>query len=133
MSLKILVVDDDAGMRHLLQTVLTRSGHQVVVAGDGRVALKHLGAETFDLVISDLVMPEVEGLQLLREVRKLPAPPRVIVISGGGRGNLDNYFEIALKFGAAGTLAKPFTLHALEEEIARAMALGSAAPDDPES
>jgi CheY-like chemotaxis protein len=72
-------------------------------------------------VITDLIMPEVEGTQLLLQLRAMPTPPRVIAMSGGGRGSTHGYLDVAAFLGAAATLAKPFTKEELLETIERAM------------
>lgn len=70
--------------------------------------MRVLESLTVDLVVTDLVMPDAEGLQLLRDIRKLPSPPPAIAMSGGGRGPAEDYLELASRFGARETLEKPF-------------------------
>ena len=118
---RILVVDDDDALRRLLQRMLVREGHEVTVAANGVNALRLLDTSSFDLVITDLVMPDMEGLQLLRELRTRTSPPKVIAMSGGGRGSA-SYLEMAAMFGAAATLAKPFTEQVLATAIERVLA-----------
>jgi two-component system cell cycle response regulator CpdR len=122
---RILLVDDDAAVRQVIERLLTQKGHTVTTATDGVKALRLLEASSFDLVISDVVMPDMEGLQLLREIRKNPSPPGVIVISGGGRGTAAEYLALATSFGAAATLTKPFALDALTDAVERVLGTGN--------
>jgi CheY-like chemotaxis protein/anti-sigma regulatory factor (Ser/Thr protein kinase) len=78
---KILVVDDDKATRHVLQTVLTNAGFSTVVARDGIEALKSLRADRFDLVLLDVWMPRMNGLELLAKLRAIEARPRVVVMT----------------------------------------------------
>jgi len=78
---KILVVDDDKATRHVLQTVLTNAGFSTAVARDGVEALKSLDADRFDLVLLDVWMPRMNGLELLAKLRTIEARPRVVVMT----------------------------------------------------
>jgi DNA-binding response OmpR family regulator len=113
----ILLVEDDAALRHLFERMLVRDGHEVTMAANGAKALKLIETTPFDIVITDLIMPEMEGLSLLRELRKSASPPRVIAMSGGGRGSSMDYLEMATMLGAAATLAKPFTQKELTDVV----------------
>jgi len=114
---RVLVVDDEYQMRDLLCQALERRGHTVDQAADGRQALQHLAEHQPDLVITDLVMPEMEGIETIQAFRrKCPALP-IIAISGGGRVDPDNYLSMAGQIGANRTFAKPFRL----EEILTAV------------
>lgn len=120
----ILVVEDDGSLRRLFEQMLVREGHVVTLASDGAKALRLLETSTFDVVITDLIMPEMEGLSLLRALRALrstKAPPKVIAMSGGGRGGATDYLEMAKMLGAAATLAKPFTQEDLAAAIERVL------------
>lgn len=84
---RLLVVDDDPRIRHLLEVVLSGSGHEVVLAESAKAALEHLRRETPDLILLDVMMPDMDGLTLLgriRAVRRLARVP-VIMFTGGGR------------------------------------------------
>jgi CheY-like chemotaxis protein len=100
---KILVVDDSESLLTLFERQLAAAGHEVTRAINGAKALRLLATAEFDLVITDVVMPDMEGLQLLRELRKLSSPPRAIAMSGGGRGSAAEYLDVAKAFGAAET------------------------------
>ena len=118
---RILLVDDDVALRCILQRTLVTGGHIVTTAVNGADAMRVLQAQTFDLVLTDIVMPEAEGLQFLRDLRKLPSPPPAIAMSGGGRGTADDYLELATRFGARETLEKPFLPSQLIAAIQRVL------------
>ncbi len=106
---RILLVDDEETFRVTLAKILQLEKHEVTTAADGAEALKLVMRGQFDLVITDLVMPEKEGLETILELRKLVPGMKIIAMSGGGRGNAYDYLKIASKMGAARSLAKPFT------------------------
>jgi DNA-binding NtrC family response regulator len=100
---RILVVDDEPSMRDLVALVLELDQHQVVTAGDGNAALSEIEKGVFDLVITDLVMPDLEGIETIMTLRKMRPTLKLIAMSGGGFGRAGDYLEMAR------TLAKPFT------------------------
>jgi DNA-binding NtrC family response regulator len=106
---RILVVDDEPSIRDLVALVLELDKHDVVTASDGNAALAELNESEFDLVITDLVMPDREGIEIIINLRKTRPELQVIAMSGGGFGNAGDYLELAAAVGAARTLAKPFT------------------------
>lgn len=124
---KILVIDDDPLVRNTIGRILRRQGHEPVMAADGRQGLDLFRREQPELIITDIIMPDIEGIETIRAICRLRPGARIIAISGGGRlGNMD-FLALAGKLGACETLAKPFTPAALLERIARC--LGVAAPD----
>jgi DNA-binding response OmpR family regulator len=106
---RILLTDDDDAFRRMLQLTLTRMGHTVVEAHDGAQALKKFEAQPVDLVIMDLIMPEKEGLETIREFRKNRIAVKILAVSGGGRIDARDMLTIARQFGADHVLAKPFS------------------------
>lgn len=104
----ILVVDDDTQVLDVMSEMLKLEGHQVTLAENGKQAVEQVEAEAFDLVITDLIMPEKEGLETIADIRKLRGPVPIIAISGGGRIGPTDYLETARFIGADATLAKPF-------------------------
>jgi CheY-like chemotaxis protein len=105
---KILVIDDDAVVRETIIQVLESEGYLVVSAEDGRRGLACYRNEAPDLVITDIIMPEMEGLQALAQIRDLNPAAKMIAISGGARiGNTD-FLEIARLLGASDVISKPF-------------------------
>ena len=86
-SVRILVVDDESVMRRVIRSVLEEAGYRVLLASDGKAALKLLGKHSVELVLTDLVMPEVEGIELIREISSRYTGTKIIAMSGGGRGD----------------------------------------------
>jgi DNA-binding NtrC family response regulator len=104
----ILVVDDEREMREMLQMIIGAAGYRVVIAGNGREVSRLLSTEDISLVLTDLLMPDKDGLEILGYVRsKFPKMP-VIVMSGGGRMPHGEYLKMAKTFGAHAVMEKPF-------------------------
>ena len=114
---RILLVDDDDFVRRPVQMNLQRAGHEVDEASNGKDAVVAYRERPYDVVITDLIMPEQEGLETIMQLRRHDAQVRVIAISGGGRVNATNYLALARSLGAQRTLAKPFTTDELLEAI----------------
>ena len=113
----ILLVDDNNELRSTIERSLKHLGHEVVSARDGKAALALIPTVTYDLVLTDIVMPDMEGLELIRAIRKIDPSAKIIAMSGGGRGTANDYLGLASNFGAAATLEKPFSLDALAKAI----------------
>jgi CheY-like chemotaxis protein len=105
----ILVVDDEPGIRELLCMMLEAAGHTVVAAEDGVQAPKVLATHPVQVIITDLLMPERDGLEFITEVRKKYPAIKIIAMSGGGHIARDSYLRIAKNFGAHFLLEKPFS------------------------
>jgi DNA-binding response OmpR family regulator len=118
---KILVIDDDRLVRDTLVRVLERKGYQVLAAPDGWHGVEMFRHERPDLVITDIIMPEKEGLETIREIRGECSNAKIIAISGGARlGNMD-YLEMAGKLGASEIISKPFDPTELVELVSRCL------------
>lgn len=117
-NLEILVVDDEQLVRNTLKKMLERAGHRVLEAEDGRQALDLLDGHMPDLIICDIIMPNMEGIETLREVKKINPAIKVIVISGGARTGSLNYLSVAEKLGADAVMDKPFGARKLVDTIA---------------
>ncbi|HEY3026249.1 MAG TPA: response regulator [Pyrinomonadaceae bacterium] len=104
----ILLVEDDDQLRAMLKLLLTSCGHEVSEASNGTRVCDIYQKERFDLVITDLVMPDTEGLEVIMELRRTDSDVRIIAMSGGGLGRAEEYLKIARKAGAQLTLSKPF-------------------------
>ena len=120
---KILVVDDEPEFRDVLAANLGRLGYAVTLAADGREASVAIAASHFDLVITDLLMPDKEGLELIQELRRDNGSTRIIAMSGGGRNASTSYLDLARRFGAHAMLTKPFTSTELVSAIDAALSL----------
>ena len=117
MPVSILLVDDDEQFCAMLSEALTGEGFQVREASDGRQGIKLYEEQPAHIVISDLIMPEKEGLEMIVEMKRLHAGVKVIAISGGGRGSSQNYLKMAKAFGAQIVLPKPFSHREIVEAI----------------
>jgi YesN/AraC family two-component response regulator len=119
---RILVIDDDFHVRDMLERLLRKAHHDVETAADGAEALRRHRQSPVDLVITDIIMPEKEGLEMIAEFRKEYPSVKLIAISGGGRIGPANYLKLATLLGAERTFAKPvdtsLLLSAIEELLA---------------
>ncbi len=104
---RILVIDDEQQARTLFFNLLERAGHEAIAVGDGEEGLRLMKQQTFDLVITDLVMPGKEGIETIIDLRGQYPGVKIIAISGGGRLGPKNYLEAAAGLGADRTFAKP--------------------------
>jgi len=105
----ILIVDDEPGIRELLGMILEAAGHSVVSAEDGVEAPKIMASRNIEIVITDLLMPERDGLEFISEIRSKYPKVKIIAMSGGGHIARDSYLRIARNFGAHYLLEKPFS------------------------
>src|SRR5512135_3921713 len=113
---RILVVDDEPKLGALVAEMLQADGHAVARAGGGREALERIAAEPFDVVITDLRMPEVGGLEVLRGARARSPAPEVVVMTA--YGTTQSAVE-AMKAGAADYLVKPFSMDEVRLRVRR--------------
>ncbi len=106
---RILIIDDEESVREAIEALAAAAGHETRSAADGRRGLAQLASFQPDLVVTDMLMPEKEGLETIVDLRKQRPDLPIIAISGGGRvGNL-NFLKVAEHFGATHTLTKPFS------------------------
>lgn len=106
--MRVLVIDDEAALRATIRRMLESAGHLVVEAENGRVGLEAYRSQPADVVVTDIIMPQKEGIETIRDIRKLNGDVRIVAISGGGRNKNMDFLRIAGKLGATVTLAKPF-------------------------
>jgi len=114
---RILVIDDEHKLRQMLCRALEAAGHVVVEARDGAEGIRLYRAAPTDLVITDILMPEMDGLGCIRELRKSHPGVRVIAISGGSPKVTMDALGVARAFGACRTLQKPFDLDQLLKAV----------------
>ncbi len=114
---RILVIDDDDAFRPMVKQMLEQAGHEVLEAADGKRGVELYQNETPDLVITDLIMPEQEGIETIIGLIKEDPKAPVIAMSGGGRFTGIDVLGSARKFGAKQTLAKPFKRSELLEVV----------------
>jgi two-component system chemotaxis response regulator CheY len=116
----VFIVEDSRTMRNFVRTVLERDGYEVRESADGRQALEALHSISPDLVITDINMPEMDGITLLREIRKLPALHRTPVLILTTESD-DEVKATAQAAGATGWIGKPFHPDQLCEVVARVL------------
>ena len=118
---RILLIDDDEQFRKLVTVMLTSAGYNVQEASNGITGLASYRQQRADVVLADILMPEMEGLETIRELRKIDPQVKIIAMSVSGEGPF-GYLSVALRLGAIRILPKPFTrdelLTAVTEVIA---------------
>jgi CheY-like chemotaxis protein len=119
---RILVADDEELVRASLAVVLRRAGHVVALAADGEDALRKFGSNRYDLVITDIVMPRMEGIETVRALRRLEPGVRIIAMSGRGSDG-GFYLKAAIALGADATLQKPFRASELRHMVEEVLAM----------
>jgi CheY-like chemotaxis protein len=117
----LLVIDDDAGMRKLMVRTLSDSKHQVLEAENGREGLRMMDEHKPDVVITDILMPQKEGIETIREVQERAPDTKIIAISGGGASHNLMFLDVARAFGADAVLAKPFRPAELVDTVAQVL------------
>ncbi|MFZ1146004.1 MAG: response regulator [Bryobacteraceae bacterium] len=115
---RILVADDEAGVRGFLRKVLEQSGYEVIEAADGKQALRQARAGHVDLVITDIIMPEQEGVETIQALRKEMPDIGIIAISGADQGQ---FLKVAQMLGAAAALSKPVSAELLLARVAEVL------------
>lgn len=120
MKQHILVIDDERAVRELVGLILSRAGYEVTTACDGREGLRRVEEEAPDLVITDITMPDMEGIELILLLRKRHAGVPIVAMSGNvvGRG----FLKVTEVLGAAATLNKPFSAQELITIVREALA-----------
>lgn len=126
MSKSILVADDEEGVLRTVVVVLQRAGYKVTAVTDGSIAVRTLRSETFDLLITDILMTEMEGIETIMTVRQMRPELKIIAMSGGGRLGPTDYLQMASKLGVYATLTKPFTHDSLVQTVQACLGDGPA-------
>jgi len=114
---QILVIDDDLDMQNMLIQMMQRAGHEADGATNGKEGLALCSDKKYDIIITDIIMPEKDGLETLMEFKKTKEDVQIIAISGGGRIGPDSYLNIAAKLGAKYTFTKPLERKALLDAV----------------
>lgn len=120
--IKILVIEDDDSFRNVLIQMLEKAGYEVLSADNGNQALVHCRTESPDLVLTDIIMPDKEGLETIQELLNQCPNLKIIAMSGGGRFGPNSYLPMAAKLGAKRTLQKPFMREELLSTISDVLA-----------
>ncbi len=105
---KILVIEDDSSFRNVLVQMLAKAGYEVRQAGDGNQAVEVCTDFNPDLVLTDIIMPDKEGLETIQDLLAINPNLKIIAMSGGGKFGPDSYLPLAQKLGAKASLQKPF-------------------------
>ena len=114
---RILIIDDEVQILKMLQQMFEREGYDTVTAPDGREGVKAYRENPTDLIITDLIMPEKEGIEMIFELKREFPDVKIIAMSGGGRTEPHGYLKIAEKAGALRTFRKPLE----REELLKAV------------
>ena len=104
---RILIIDDDVQILDMLRQTLEREGFEVVDAPNGEEGIRLYREDPADLIITDIIMPEKEGIETIMELKRDFPDVKIIAISGGGRVDPEEYLHMAEKLGAKRTFAKP--------------------------
>lgn len=114
---RLLLIDDDDQIRAFLRQMLEREGYEVMTASDGKEGIRLYREQPADLVITDIIMPEKEGIETIRELKRDFQDVKIITISGGGKLAPELYLNLSKQLGALRTITKPFDRKKLLVEI----------------
>ncbi len=118
---KILIIDDESQVRTLLKKMLQREGYDVVTASDGHEGVNMFKKDPVDLVLTDIIMPEKEGIEVIQELRQSYPDLPIITMSGGGRNSPESYLSVAKLLGANAVFEKPVEREKLLSAIKKAL------------
>lgn len=121
MTARILVNEDHSEFRDTITAMLRSANHDVHSVGNGRDALDLLASGTFDLLVTDILMPEVDGIELLTAIQQMPLRLPVIAISGGGLMPASLALSLSTSLGASAVLVKPFCTQELLDAVSHAL------------
>jgi len=113
----ILIIEDDRDLREMLRSALLRKDYTVLEADNGKEALINFKPGVTDLVVTDLLMPEEDGLKVIMQMREMKPEIKVIAISGGGKAGPGSYLRMAKALGADSVFPKPFSVNDLVTRI----------------
>jgi CheY-like chemotaxis protein len=113
----VLIVEDDKELREMIRISLARRKHTVIEAINGKEAIIHFKPLLTDLVVTDLIMPEEDGLKVIMKLKELKPSLKIIAISGGGKAGPGSYLNLAKALGADAIYSKPFSINELISKI----------------
>jgi DNA-binding response OmpR family regulator len=119
--MKILLIEDDEVFHAVITGAVTAQGHEIAIAPNGDDGMKKLRSEKFDLIITDILMPNKDGIEIIQEIRESDPDVRILAISSGGRVGFSSFLKLAEIMGANACLEKPFSSAGLLEKINEAM------------
>lgn len=116
--LNVMIIEDDEQLRKMLQIMIEKEGYSVEVASNGEEAIKLFKTQPSELIITDLLMPEKDGLETIMEVKRDNPHVKIIAVSGGGQVGSKTYLKVAERLGAQHIFSKPFKRTDLLEAVA---------------
>jgi CheY-like chemotaxis protein len=128
---RILIIDDNEAMRAVLSDLLTQAGYETVEAASGRAAVQVQRERPAELLITDIFMPETDGLEVILHFRQEFPAVKIIAVSGGGSRGMVELLGVARKMGAQRALIKPFSLEELLEAVAELIGPAASASAQP--
>lgn len=114
---RILIIDDDLNMRETLRDILSGGKYEITITSDGREGISLHKQQAFDLIITDIIMPDMDGIEVIIELKKNHPETKIIAISGGGYYFADDYLETARALGADKVIEKPFENKELTDTV----------------
>ena len=130
---RILIIDDESQIRSMLKLMLERDGYEVVEAPDGMEGIRVYRQNPADLIITDLIMPNKDGIGMIIDLKKEFPDAKIIAMSGGGLNKPDGYLEGAKKLGAACTLTKPIDREEMLRAVKNTIKGSSSSIEEPQS
>jgi CheY-like chemotaxis protein len=130
---RILIIDDEPQIRSMLRLMLERDGYEVVEAPDGIEGIRAYRQKPADLIITDLIMPNKDGIGMIIELQKEFPDVKIIAMSGGGLNKPEGYLKGAKKLGAACTLTKPIDREEMLRAVKNTIKGSSSAIEEPQS
>jgi DNA-binding response OmpR family regulator len=124
---RILIIDDDVAVRLTIQAILERDGYEITCASDGDQGIRAFSQIRPQLVITDIIMPNKEGIETIIQLRALNQQIPIIAMSGGGRTGNADFLKMALKVGATEILRKPFERQELSATVRKFLPIGAQA------
>ncbi len=114
---RVLIIEDEIELREMIKTSLIRRKYTVFEAANGKDAIVHFKPSMTDLVVTDLIMPEEDGLKVIMKLKEMKPSLKIIAISGGGKAGPGGYLNLAKALGAHAVLSKPFSINDLISKI----------------
>jgi CheY-like chemotaxis protein len=128
MKQTILVVDDEADVIRMITLILEDADYQVLSVNRGEDAIKLLASQAVDLIVTDIIMPDMEGIEFIQSVKGSHPTLPIVAISGGGRSHNADFLKFARKLGARATLPKPFRREELLAAVSKILAPAATSP-----
>ena len=113
----VLIIDDDTQFNQMLKSALEIKGYEVETAANGKEGKALYQNKKYDVIITDIIMPDVDGYEVILDLRRMGMSDRTIAVSGGGRTAADDYLVTAQHFDVAATFNKPIDLQALRDKV----------------